>query len=132
MSKKTKITLANPVDVHVGMRVKSQRILLDMSQSELADELGITFQQVQKYENGKNRISAGRLLQIARVFGVSPSYFFESPLAKVTRRSDRVNAGIFDEFCTSKDGAALMRAFLRIKDRTTRHYIAKLVEVLVD
>ena len=108
MSKKTKITLANPVDVHVGMRVKSQRILLDMSQSELADELGITFQQVQKYENGKNRISAGRLLQIARMFGVSPLYFFESPLAKVTR------------------------AFLRIKDRTTRHYIAKLVEVLVD
>ena len=132
MSKKTKITLANPVDVHVGMRVKSQRILLDMSQSELADELGITFQQVQKYENGRNRISASRLLQIARVFGVSPSYFFENPLAKVTRRSDRVNAGIFDEFCTSKDGAALMRAFLRIKDRTTRHYIAKLVEVLVD
>jgi transcriptional regulator with XRE-family HTH domain len=66
----------NPVDVHVGARVRTRRLLIGMNQETLAKALGLTFQQVQKYEGGANRVSASRLSQIAAVLGVSISYFF--------------------------------------------------------
>jgi transcriptional regulator with XRE-family HTH domain len=67
----------NIVDVYVGARLRTRRMILGMSQSELGVHLGVTFQQIQKYENGSNRISVHRLRVIARALDVSPSYFFE-------------------------------------------------------
>jgi len=119
----------NAVDVHVGSRVRSLRIQMKMSQSDLGDSLGITFQQIQKYEKGKNRISSSRLHQIARVLGVTPPYFFQDPLAEAAPHDSAVMKD-FDEFCASREGVALMQAFVRIKDKVIRHTIAKLVEDL--
>jgi transcriptional regulator with XRE-family HTH domain len=67
----------DPVDIHVGARLRTRRTLLGMSQEKLAEAIGLTFQQVQKYEMGKNRISASRLYQFAQILDVSISYFFE-------------------------------------------------------
>ena len=119
----------NAVDVHVGSRVRSLRIQLKMSQTDLGESLGITFQQVQKYEKGKNRISSSRLHQIAKVLGVTPPYFFQDPLAEVAHHGSAAMKD-FDEFCASREGVALMQAFVRIKDKAMRHTIAKLIEDL--
>lgn len=100
---------------------------MGMSQTDLGRKIGITFQQIQKYEKGTNRISSSKLHQIAKVFGVAPPFFFEDPLAEVAHHS-HVDLGTFDEFCASKDGVALMQAFSKIKDKAMRHMIAKLVE----
>jgi transcriptional regulator with XRE-family HTH domain len=102
-----------------------------MSQTELAGELGITFQQVQKYEKGTNRISSSRLHQIASILGVAASYFFEDPLEQVPHNG-RFDISAFDAFCASRDGIALMKSFLKIKDRVTRRKIAELVADLAD
>src|SRR5260370_1926619 len=67
------------VDSHVGQKIRARRIFLQMSQTEVADAVGITFQQIQKYERGANRVGASRLQQISDVLGVSPFYFFECP-----------------------------------------------------
>ena len=74
---------ANPIDVHVGSRVRMRRMLAGMSQEGLGEALGITFQQVQKYEKGTNRVSASRLQQISRVLDVPTSFFFEIGRAHV-------------------------------------------------
>jgi transcriptional regulator with XRE-family HTH domain len=74
----------NIVDVYVGARVRMRRMILGMSQSRLGELLGVTFQQIQKYENGSNRISVHRLRLTARVLEVSPSYFFEGVIAPVS------------------------------------------------
>jgi transcriptional regulator with XRE-family HTH domain len=67
----------NPIDLHVGARVRMRRKLLGMSQEKLADALGLTFQQVQKYERGANRVSASKLFEISRFLDVAPAYFFD-------------------------------------------------------
>ncbi len=76
---------SNIVDVYVGARLRRRRMILDMSQSKLGELLGVTFQQIQKYENGSNRISVHRLRLTARVLEVSPSYFFEGIIAPLAR-----------------------------------------------
>ena len=67
----------NPIDVHVGSRLRLRRMMLGISQEKLGDKLGLTFQQIQKYENGRNRVPAGRLWGIAKVLGVSVQYFYD-------------------------------------------------------
>lgn len=114
------------VDFHVGARVRSRRTQLGMSQSDLGDALGITFQQIQKYEKGTNRISSSRLHQLAIILKVTPPYFFEDPLAAVAADHNKSDASAFDEFCASRDGVALMQAFVKL-DKVTQHTIAKLV-----
>ncbi len=79
--------IPRPVDVHVGARVRLRRTLLGMNQTKLSEKLGLTFQQVQKYENGKNRISASRLYDLSRVFDVSIEHFFEDMPAEVAATS---------------------------------------------
>jgi transcriptional regulator with XRE-family HTH domain len=85
---------ARDIDVHLGKRLRTVRLLRRMSQIELAHALRITFQQVQKYESGVNRISAGRLFDIARTFGVSLDYFFEgfSPRSLAKKRRAQIQA----------------------------------------
>jgi transcriptional regulator with XRE-family HTH domain len=120
----------NPGDTHVAARVRSRRIQLGMSQTELGDKVGITFQQIQKYEKGLNRIGASRLLEIAGALGVRPEYFFDDPLAQLASQVDGMNINLFYEFLASSDRVALMQAFTRIKSKSLRHAIATLISDL--
>jgi transcriptional regulator with XRE-family HTH domain len=119
------------VDLHVGSRVRSRRRQLGLSQTELGAAIGIAFQQIQKYEKGINRISSSRLHQIAKVLKVSPTYFFEYPLAKFAIDHRKADVSAFDDFCASRDGVALMQAFVKI-GKATQRTIAKLVEVMAE
>jgi transcriptional regulator with XRE-family HTH domain len=123
----------SPTDVHVGKRVCMRRKMLSMSQTDLGDALGVTFQQVQKYEKGTNRIGASRLQLIARTLQVPISFFFDDPMkpnggahGRQARSPDYVS-----DFLTTTDGLALTKAFMLIKDARLRRSIVKLVEDLV-
>jgi transcriptional regulator with XRE-family HTH domain len=124
----------DPTDIHVGKRVRMRRLMLKMSQGDLASSAGITFQQVQKYEKGANRISSSRLQQFANVLDVSISYFFEDqPLAsKKSRGDDPENrqARLLSDFMATKDGLALANAFHQIRSRGLRLSVVHLVEHL--
>ncbi|NJL07557.1 MAG: helix-turn-helix transcriptional regulator [Methylacidiphilales bacterium] len=124
----------NPTDKHVGARVRMRRMMIGMSQEKLGDALGITFQQVQKYEKGTNRIGASRLQQIARTLGVSVSFFFEGApdIGEMGSFSDSASPSYVAEFLASSEGLALTRAFTRIKNPSVRRRIVDLIEDLAD
>ncbi|WP_159945985.1 helix-turn-helix transcriptional regulator [Rhizobium sp. 18065] len=128
------IKSANPIDIQVGLQIKLRRKTIGVSQSLLADKLGITFQQVQKYEKGVNRVGASRLQAIAGVLGVSVEHFFNSvdssDTALKSRPSDEAQA--LQSFMASSDGFALNRAFFKIKDETVRRRVVALVKALAD
>ena len=117
--------MIDPTDVLVGSRVRLQRISLGMSLNKLAEALGLTFQQVQKYEKGLNRIGASRLEQIARILGVPPSFFFESLPDDAGEGGD---ADAIFKFLATAEGVQLMRGFLRISNPSLRRSILTLVE----
>jgi len=125
----------NPIDSHVGKRVRMRRLLLGVSQAKLAHALGITFQQVQKYEKGTNRISASRLQQIADYLAVPAPFFFDglqhSRGSKSRLSQSPIPAYISDFFATS-DGLSLTAAFMQIKSPKVRHYIVNLVKCVAD
>jgi transcriptional regulator with XRE-family HTH domain len=106
-----------------------RRKMLSMSQTKLADALGLTFQQVQKYEKGTNRISASRLLQISHVLQVPISFFFEDPRGPSKGLGTRHvhSPDYVSDFLTTTDGLALTKAFILIKDPKLRRSIVKLV-----
>jgi transcriptional regulator with XRE-family HTH domain len=120
------------VDRHVGSRVRMRRILNGMSQESLGEALGVTFQQVQKYEKGTNRIGASRLHQIASVLGVPIEFFYEGAPA-APGGSGRTNlpesAGLRDDLITPEN-LQLLKAFARIRDPKIRRYIMKLTEAV--
>ena len=123
---------ANPVDRYVGNRVRMRRLMLSMSQELLGQRLGLTFQQVQKYEKGTNRISASRLQQLSGILGVSISFFFEgapAPLESGAKRpapaSDFVN-----EFLATSDGLAISKAFTQISNAKLRRTIVEVIELI--
>jgi transcriptional regulator with XRE-family HTH domain len=118
----------NAVDRHVGARIRMQRMVGGLSQTKLGKAVGITFQQVQKYEKGTNRVSASRLQQIANVLEVTPDFFFDGASAKAVGKSDTKEAAVIDEFVSSRDGIALSQAFTRIRDVKIRRSIVLLVE----
>jgi len=123
----------NPVDKHVGSRVRMRRIMLGMSQEKLGNALGLTFQQVQKYEKGTNRIGASRLQQIAHILQVPPSFFFEGApavpgAARTEGMSEAASPAYVSDFLATSDGVALSRAFMRIADSKLRRRIVDLVE----
>lgn len=113
----------NPVDKHVGSRVRMRRMMLSMSQEKLGDGLGLTFQQVQKYEKGTNRIGASRLQQIANILQVPVAFFFEGIKTMQMPNHDYINS-----FLSSKDGLSLSKSFMKIKDAKVRRSIVDLVE----
>jgi transcriptional regulator with XRE-family HTH domain len=127
----------NPVDHHVGARVRARRVLLGMSQEKLGAALGVTFQQVQKYEKGANRIGAGRLENISRVLDVPPSYFFDA-IESVPGQAGR--AGLIETAGTAPvmglrattEALHLNRAFARIMDAKVRRRIIDLVVALAN
>jgi transcriptional regulator with XRE-family HTH domain len=105
-----------------------QRMVGGLSQTKLGKAVGITFQQVQKYEKGTNRVSASRLQQIANVLEVTPDFFFDGASAKAVGKSGSKEAAVIDEFVSSRDGIALSQAFTRIRDVKIRRSIVLLVE----
>ena len=124
----------NPIDKHVGSRVRMRRMMLGMSQEKLGDALGLTFQQVQKYEKGTNRIGASRLQQISNILQVPVSFFFEgSPNVppRTTGMSEAPSPAYVSDFLATSDGLALTKAFMRIKDSKLRRRIVDLVEAIV-
>ncbi|RTL53833.1 MAG: XRE family transcriptional regulator [Bradyrhizobiaceae bacterium] len=121
----------NPVDKHVGSRVRMRRIMLGMSQEKLGEALGLTFQQIQKYEKGTNRIGASRVQQIGDVLQVPVSFFFEGgPTSSVAADgfSEAPSPAYVSDFLATSEGLALIRAFTRIHDAKLRRSIVDLVE----
>lgn len=129
----------NPIDRHVGSRVRMRRVILGMSQEKLGEALGLTFQQVQKYEKGANRIGASRLQQISRTLDVPPAFFFEgapsfeSPAAPEQRHmgvAEDANPSYVADFLSTAEGLHLNMAFARIHDAKVRKRIIDLVSAL--
>jgi transcriptional regulator with XRE-family HTH domain len=123
----------NPIDKHVGSRVRMRRMMLSMSQEKLGDALGLTFQQVQKYEKGTNRIGASRLQQISQILQVPVSFFFDgAPHVPGTGRAEGMgeapSPAYVSDFLATSDGLALTKAFMRISDAKLRRRIVDLVE----
>jgi transcriptional regulator with XRE-family HTH domain len=124
---------ANPVDIQVGSRVRLRRMLIGMSQERLGELLGLTFQQVQKYEKGMNRIGAGRLFDIARILGVSIEYFYEGLTGSANRGFSENDASPpVMEFMASSEGLQLALAYMRIADAKIRKHVLDLVKSLAD
>jgi transcriptional regulator with XRE-family HTH domain len=123
----------NAIDTYVGMRMRRRRQLLGMSQERLAEQIGVTFQQVQKYEKGINRIGASRLQKIAEVLRTSPAFFFEqddSEAPSLAGLNLSAPADPVTEFLRSKEGLVLNRAFVKIEDRRIRETIISLVKAM--
>jgi len=123
----------NPIDKHVGSRVRMRRMMLGMSQEKLGDALGLTFQQVQKYEKGTNRIGASRLQQISHILQMPVSFFFDgAPTVTTGTRPEGLgeapSPAYVSDFLATSDGLALTKAFMRIDDSKLRRRIVDLVE----
>jgi len=123
---------ANPVDAHVGHRVRLRRMLMGMSQERLGELLGLTFQQVQKYEKGVNRIGAGRLFEIAGILGVPIGFFYEDAEGSqaLAGFSEDDKSPPVMEFFASGEGLQLALAYMNIKDARVRRRILDLVREL--
>lgn len=121
----------DPVDIHVGGRVRLRRTLLSMSQEKLASALGITFQQVQKYENGTNRVGASRLFHIAKVLKVPVSFFFEGynnmsdDSAQVAETQEGIEAS---DMLNKKETVDLVRAYYTIEDPIVRKKFLEMIK----
>ncbi len=121
----------DPRDGEIGKRVRTLRLQRDMSQTELGNSLQVTFQQVQKYENGANRISAGRLQRIAEVLDVPVTFFYDGFSADAQPLKDASPKIEFDSL-QSVDAVRMLKAYSRIKPRGTRLQLLKLTEALAD
>jgi transcriptional regulator with XRE-family HTH domain len=117
----------NPIDVHVGSRVRFRRLEVGMSQEKLGDALGLTFQQVQKYEKGTNRIGASRLQHLSRILQVAVVYFFEGTPGQLKAKGNAPSSAYVSDFVATTDGLTLAKAFTKIKNTKLRHHIVKLV-----
>ncbi len=128
----------HPTDMHVGARVRQRRTLLGMTQTDLANALGLTFQQVQKYERGTNRIAASRLLDLSRVFDVPINYFFDdmppevaaSPQATKGRGRAKEPVGHDPGFLTKRETLEFVRAYYKIEDADVRKQLREMAKVL--
>ena len=123
----------NPIDRHVGSRVRMRRMLIGMSQEKLGEALGLTFQQVQKYEKGTNRIGASRLHRIASVLGVPIEFFYEGAphgSAAASGFAESPSSTYMPDFLSSNEGVQLVKAFLAIKDPKIRRKVVELIAVL--
>lgn len=124
--------IVSEIDIAVGARVRSRRKLLGMSQSTLADRIGVTFQQVQKYEKGTNRIGSSRLAQIALVLGTSPASLFGEGENGATVPAGSVEMAAIDQMMGTAEGAALNRSFARIADPAVKRAVISLVRALAN
>lgn len=125
---------SNPVDAHVGSRVRLRRMLVGLSQEKLGDRMGLTFQQIQKYEKGVNRIGASRLFQLSQILEVPVQFFFEgAPPTDGGAQpgfAEREPESFLYEFLNTRDGLELNRAFVKISDARVRRSVVDLVRSL--
>ncbi len=123
--------LPNWTDKHVGNRIRTRRLMLNMSQNKLARTIGVTFQQVQKYEKGSNRVGASRLLHIASALQVPIDFFFQGlppPDGASGRKDDESYDAYVSDFCASSDGRSLAGAFMQIRSPKLRRCIVGLIQ----
>ena len=120
----------NQTDVYIGKRMKMQRLARGLSQTDIAKRLGITFQQIQKYERGVNRVGAGRLQEMANLLGVTPAFFFEDGPRLKPGQSEE--ASETTELLANKYNLALAQAYNRLRSRTVRRNVLELVEGLAE
>jgi transcriptional regulator with XRE-family HTH domain len=119
----------NPIDKHVGSRLRMRRMMLGMSQEKLGEAFGLTFQQVQKYERGMNRMGASRLQQAAGILDVAVPFFFEgAPGGPQKLDKSSPSPAYVNEFISSQDGLRLIKAFMRIENADLRRRIVNLVQ----
>ena len=131
----------NPIDVHVGQRIRLRRTLMGMSQEKLGEAIGLTFQQVQKYERGANRVGSSRLFDLAKVLDVPVSFFFDDMPDETSQQSPRLISGLAEEPAgynpsgdsdplTKRETLELVRAYYKITDPNVRKRIFEMVKVL--
>lgn len=124
----------NPIDIHVGSRIRLRRTMLGMSQEKLGEALGITFQQIQKYEKGTNRVGASRLQNISTILNVPVSFFFEDapgdPSTGQPGMAEANSSNYVVDFLSSSEGLQLNRAFIKIADPKVRRKLVDLVKSL--
>ena len=125
----------NPIDIHVGSRIRLRRTMLGMSQEKLGEALGITFQQIQKYEKGTNRVGASRLQNISSILNVPVSFFFEDAPgsengAGQPGMAEAASTNYVVDFLSSSEGLHLNRAFVKIQDQKVRRKVIDLVKAL--
>ena len=127
----------NPIDVHVGSRVRMRRMLVGLSQEKLGDRLGLTFQQVQKYEKGSNRVSASRLYQMAQILSVPVQFFFDDlpetakgTFANSPGFSEAAQETLIMDFINSSEGLQLNKAFAEIPSPAVRRKVVELVKAM--
>lgn len=132
----------NPIDIHVGKRVKERRVAMKLSQEKLGEALGVTFQQVQKYEKGTNRISASRMQAISKTLGAPIGYFYEGAPVDGSFTQNATLHGAFadaadqspllDDVLAGPEGTRLNRAFMRIENLDVRRRVVDLVCAIAD
>lgn len=126
----------NPIDAHVGGRIRLRRNMVSMSQEKLGEQLGITFQQIQKYEKGTNRVGASRLQAIASILSVPVSFFFEGAPGIAEEQPggfrEDLAEGAMIAFSGSVEGLQLNRAFIKIRDPKLRRRVIDLVKAMAD
>ena len=130
MSARVEKKSPNPVDKHVGLRVRMRRMMLAMSQEKLGNALGLSFQQVQKYEKGANRIGASRLQQISHILQVPVAFFFEGAPnlhGSTDRMKEALSPSYVSDFLATPEGLLLTKAFMRINEAKLRRRIVDLV-----
>ncbi|ATO56822.1 helix-turn-helix domain-containing protein [Bartonella sp. 1-1C] len=120
----------DPMDIYVGTRIRLRRNILGLTQEKLGEKLGITFQQIQKYEKGTNRVGASRLQAIAEIMDVPVSYFFDKGISIQSLEGFTESDNNFIDFCSSSEGIQLMRAFTNISDAKVRRKIIDLAKAL--
>jgi transcriptional regulator with XRE-family HTH domain len=124
--------LKNPVDIHVGLRIRTARMAAGLSQERLGNALGLTFQQVQKYEKGMNRVGAGRLSDVAKILAVPVTFFFENRAGGDKAPMVNESLAAITEALSSPDGLRIARALAQIHEPNLRRRVADLLEAIVE
>ncbi len=124
-----------PVEIHVGARIRRRRVLLGLSQEQVGHAIGLTFQQLQKYEKGTNRVSSSRLYQLAKLFGVPISFFFDDMPPEISGKApgpSEAAESLDDDLLAQRVTLELVRNYHRIPDREMRRYVYDLVQSIAE
>lgn len=134
MSRRPPKEAPDPIDIHVGQRIKTRRVGLRISQTEIGNALGVTFQQVQKYENGANRVGASNLYKMAQALDVEVSYFYEDmpSSSKLKSLSDNPAASFEHDPMSQPESIKLVHNYFRIISPAVRNRVFQLVKSISD